>query len=404
MYYKIKKNNFIKGERDEMNRFIQYNPVKWIFGKGSINRLQAELSQFGKNILFVYGGGSIKQYGLYDEVIKQLEGMEANVYELSGVEPNPRLAVVHKGIGICKEKKIDFILAVGGGSVIDSAKAIAAGAKYEGDVWELIAEGKKISEALPIGTVLTLAATGSEMNAGLVITNADTREKIDWHSQHVFPQFSICDPAYTVTVPRDQTAFGVIDIMCHIMENYFHQGEGTELQDGFSEQLLRMLVETAPRLLEQPDQYEYREKVMYAGTVALNGTLQSGYRGDWTAHIIEHAVSGVHDIPHAAGLAILFPAWMEYALGSRPVRFSQFASRVFGVKTAGRTEREAGMEGIQALRNFWRHLGAPARLSNYGIKHDSLEEIADHVMKRGEFGRFCPMDRDGVLSVLRASL
>lgn len=387
-----------------MNRFIQYNPVKWIFGKGSISRLQAELLRFGKNILLIYGGGSIKQNGLYDEVIKELKAIQANIYELPGVEPNPRLSTVQKGIDICKREQIDFILAVGGGSVIDSAKAIAAGAKYEGDIWELISKGKTTEAALPLGTILTLAATGSEMNAGLVITNLETKEKIDWHSQHVFPQFSICDPSYTMTVPHDQTVFGIIDIMCHILENYFHNGEGADLQDSFSEITLKTLIETAPRLLKQPDSYECRAKVMYAGTIALNGTLQSGYRGDWTAHIIEHAVSGLYDIPHAGGLAILFPAWMEYAIHSQPARFSQLANRVFNVNEVGKSEKERGLRGIEALRDFWLSLGAPARLSDYGITSADLEEIADHSMRRGEFGRFCPMNKEGVLAILRTAL
>ncbi|HEY9576868.1 MAG TPA: iron-containing alcohol dehydrogenase [Pseudobacillus sp.] len=387
-----------------MNRFIQYNPVKWIFGKGSIGRLQSELSYFGKNILVVYGSGSIKRNGLYDEVMDKLNDIHANICELSGVEPNPRLATVHKGVEICKRENIDFILAVGGGSVIDSAKAIAAGAKYEGDVWEIISQGKTIKEALPLGTILTLAATGSEMNAGLVITNLETNEKIDWHSQYVFPEFSICDPSYTITVPHNQTVLGIIDIMCHILENYFHNGENTELQDHFSEMTLKTLIEIAPRLLEEPDNYEYRAKVMYAGTIALNGTLQSGYRGDWTAHIIEHAVSGVYDIPHAGGLAILFPNWMKLVIHSHPARFKQFAMRVFGVEGEGRSEKEIGLEGIEALHDFWLSLGAPAHLSDYGIDGTRLDEIADHSMMRGEFGKFCPMDRESVLAILHASL
>ncbi|KMY55138.1 butanol dehydrogenase [Bacillus sp. FJAT-27231] len=386
-----------------MNRFIQYNPVKWIFGKGSIGRLQAELSRFGKNILLVYGGGSIKRNGLYDEVMESLQAIHTNVYELPGVEPNPRLDAVHKGVEICKKENIDFILAVGGGSVIDSAKAIAAGAKCEGDVWEVISQGKAIKEALPLGTILTLAATGSEMNAGLVITNLATSQKIDWHSQYVFPQFSICDPSYSVTVPREQTVFGIIDIMCHILENYFHNGEHTELQDSFGEITLKTLIETAPRLLAEPDNYDARAKVMYAGTIALNGTLQSGYRGDWTAHIIEHALSGLYDIPHAGGLAILFPVWMKHAIDSHPARFAQLAVRVFGVDDAGKTEKEVGYEGIEALQNFWVTLGAPTRLADYGIDSSRLEEIAQHSMMRGEFGRFYRMDRERILAILRDS-
>ncbi|MFK2827267.1 iron-containing alcohol dehydrogenase [Bacillus sp. B190/17] len=387
-----------------MNRFIQYNPVKWIFGKGSINRLQAELAVYGKNILLVYGGGSIKRNGLYEEVLGKLNDDQVNVYELSGIEPNPRLAVVHKGVEICKKENIDFILAVGGGSVIDSAKAIAAGAKYSGDVWELISQGKPITEALPLGTILTLAATGSEMNAGLVITNTDTNEKIDWHSQYVFPKFSICDPTYTTTVPRDQTVFGIVDMMSHILEQYFHNGEDSNLQDSFSEITLKTIIETASKLLEEPENYDYRAKMMYAGTIALNGTLQSGYRGDWTAHIIEHAVSGIYHTPHGGGLAILFPIWMKYALASQPARFKQLAVRVFSVESTGKSDEQIGNEGIQALQQFWESLGVPSRLSHYGIDSSRLEEIVDRAMIRGEFGRFYPMNRKKVMEILQAAL
>ncbi|KAB7706938.1 iron-containing alcohol dehydrogenase [Bacillus aerolatus] len=387
-----------------MNRFIQYNPVKWIFGKGSMKRLEAEVAGYGKNILVVYGGGSIKKNGLHDEVTGKLNAMEARVFELPGVEPNPRLSTVHKGVEICRKENIDFVLAVGGGSVIDCAKAIAAGAKYNGDVWDLILRGESIEEALPIGTVLTLAATGSEMNAGLVITNEETNEKISWHSQHLFPKFSICDPAYSVTVPHDQTVFGIVDIMCHILEQYFHNGEKADLQDSFSEITLKKIIETAPLLLKDLENEDHRAKVMYAGTIALNGTLQSGYRGDWTAHIIEHAVSGVYDIPHAGGLAILFPNWMEYTLEAHPARFKQLAVRVLGVDDAGKSDVEAGFEGIRALRQFWTSLGAPARLADYGIDSSRFGEIADQAMLRGEFGRFYPMNRNRVLDILQASL
>ena len=387
-----------------MHRFIRYNPVKWIFGEGSIKRMEAEAASLGKNVLLVYGGGSIKNNGVYNDVIEVLQRLEKKVTELPGVEPNPRLLTVRKGIELCRREKIDLILAAGGGSVIDTAKAIAAGALYEGDVWELIAQAGKVKEALPIGVVLTLAATGSEMNNGLVINNEETKEKIDWHSPYIFPKFAICDPAYTVSVPREQTVFGVVDTMCHIMEKYFRTSENTELQDGFSEVLLRELIQIAPLLLREPENYNYRAKLMYASTSALNGTLDLGYRGDWTSHVIEHALSGIYDIPHAGGLSILFPHWMERALASHPDRFKRFAVEVFKVEESGKSDLQIGQEGIDRLKEFWSELGAPSRLADYGIDNSCFEEVADQAMCRGEFGRFYPMNRDRVLSILQAAL
>jgi alcohol dehydrogenase len=387
-----------------MNEYIYYNPTRLVFGKNQIKTLKDELGRYGKKVLVVYGGGSIKRNGLYDEVMSELNKMGMEVSELSGVEPNPRLSTVKKGVDLCKENNIECLLAVGGGSVIDCTKAIAAGAKYDGDVWDLITLKAQPQEALPFGTVLTLAATGSEMNSGSVITNWETQEKYGWGSPLVFPKFSILDPTYTFSVPKDQTIYGIVDMMSHVLEQYFHNAENTPLQDRFAESILLTVMETAPKLLEDLENYELRETILYNGTMALNGTLQMGLRGDWGSHNIEHAVSAVYDIPHAGGLAILFPNWMRHNVDTNVDRFKQLAVRVFDVETEGKSDKEAALEGIDRLSAFWTSLGAPNALADYDIDSSKLDLIADKAMARGEFGNFSKQNKEDVLNILKMSL
>ncbi|MGG3912365.1 iron-containing alcohol dehydrogenase [Rossellomorea vietnamensis] len=387
-----------------MNDFTFYNPTKLIFGKGQVEQLKELVPQYGKKVLVVYGGGSIKRNGLYDQVMSVLKGIDSEVHELSGVEPNPRLSTVRRGVEIAKEKNIDFILAVGGGSVIDCTKAIAAGAKYDGDAWDLVTKKSFAKEALPFGTVLTLAATGSEMNAGSVITNWETNEKYGWGSPVTFPQFSILDPENTFTVPKDHTIYGMVDMMSHVFEQYFNNATNTPLQDRMCESVLKTVIETAPKLINDLENYELRETILYSGTIALNGMLQMGYNGDWASHNIEHAVSAVYDIPHAGGLAILFPNWMKHNLKVNPSRFAQMAERVFNVDPAGKSEEEVALEGIDKLREFWSSLGAPTRLADYDIDDSQIDLMADKAMVNGEFGNFNKLNKDDVLAILRASL
>jgi alcohol dehydrogenase len=387
-----------------MENFTYWNPTKLIFGSNQLEQLKTEIPQYGKKVLLVYGGGSIKRIGLYDRVINYLKEINAEIFELSGVEPNPRISTVRKGVEICKQEGIDFILAVGGGSVIDCTKAIAAGAKYEGDPWDFVIKKAQAKEALPFGTVLTLAATGSEMNSGSVITNWETKQKHGWGSPAVFPKFSILEPENTFSVPRDQTVYGIVDMMSHAIEHYFHPEENTPFQDRMVESLLITVMETAPKLLENLESYEHRATILYCGTMALNGMLSMGYRGDWATHKIEHAVSAIYDIPHGGGLAILFPNWMKHNLKVKPERFKQFAVRVFGVNPEGKTDEEAGLEGIEKLREFWNSIGAPSRLADYGIDDSRLEEMADKVMLEGEIGNFKKLTREDILAIYRASL
>jgi alcohol dehydrogenase len=387
-----------------MNTFTYYNPTKLIFGKGQVEQLKELVPQYGKKVLLVYGGGSIKRNGLYDEVVSILNSIDAEVHELPGVDPNPRLSSVREGVKICKENDIEFLLAVGGGSVIDCTKAIAAGAKYDGDAWDLVTKKAVAHEALPFGTVLTLAATGSEMNAGSVITNWETQEKYGWGSPVTFPQFSILDPVNTFTVPKNHTVYGMVDMMSHVFEQYFNDATNTPLQDRMCESTLRTVIETAPKLINDLENYELRETILYSGTIALNGMLQMGYRGDWASHNIEHAVSAVYDIPHAGGLAILFPNWMKYNLKVNPARFAQMAERVFDVDPTGKTEEETALEGISKLREFWSSIGAPSSLADYDIDDSKIDVMADKAMANGEFGNFNKLNKEDVLAILRASL
>ncbi|RSK28391.1 iron-containing alcohol dehydrogenase [Bacillus sp. HMF5848] len=387
-----------------MDNFVFQNPTKLIFGKGQLERLSQEVPKYGKKVLVVYGGGSIKRNGIYDNVMAILKDLECEVVELSGVEPNPRLSTVHKGIDICRSEDVDFILAVGGGSVIDCTKAIAVGAKFDGEIWDVITRKAQPTGALPFGTVLTLAATGSEMNPGSVITNWETNEKYGWGSLFSYPKFSILDPVHTYSVPRDQTIYGIVDMMSHVFEHYYHPQTNTPLQDRMCESILQTVMETGPKLLEDLENYEYRETILYCGTIALNGHVSMGYSGDWATHNIEHAVSAVYDIPHGGGLAIIFPNWMKHVIDVNPERAKQLAIRVFGVDPAGKTDKEIGLEGIDKLREFWNSIGAPSRLANYDINDEKIDLMADKTLTFGEFGNFKKLNKQDVESILTASL
>ncbi len=384
-----------------MDAFTFHNPTKLIFGKNQVEALKDQLPAHTKKVLLVYGGGSIKKNGIYDQVIAQLDQAEVEVVELSGVEPNPRLSTVRKGVDLCKQENVDFILAVGGGSVIDCTKTIAAGAKYDGDAWELVTKQASPKGALPFGTVLTLAATGSEMNAGAVITNWETNEKYGWgFPPYTFPTFSILDPQNTMSVPRDQTIYGIVDMMSHLFEQYFHNETQSPVQDEMVEGVLRTVIDTAPKLLDNLESFEHRETILYAGTIALNGMLQMGYSGDWGSHNIEHAVSAVYDIPHAGGLAILFPNWMKHNVEVNEKRFVRMATKVFNVDVEGKTDREVALEGIEALRSFWSSLGAPETLADYDIQDDKFDVIVDRAMNRGAFGNFSKLEGKDVEKIL----
>lgn len=388
-----------------MNAFQFQNPTKILFGQGMVAKLGEEVEKFGSKVLLVYGGGSIKKMGLYDQVIEQLKSISAQVFELPGVEPNPRLSTVKKGIALCREHDIPFVLAVGGGSVIDASKAIAAGVPYKGDVWDFFMRKATIQEALPLGTVLTLAATGSEMNGNSVVTNWEDKHKRDFGSIHAYPRFSILDPAWTFTVPRDQTVNGIVDILSHVFEQYFSLTDNTPLQERLCESIMQTVVETGEKALERPDDYDARANLMWCGTVALNGGFISvGMRNDWATHGIEHEVSAIYDIPHGSGLSILFPNWMKYVYKERIDRFTQFAVRVWNVDPAGKTDEEVALAGIEATRAYFTRIGAPARLADFDIGSDQLDRMAEEAVRFGPIGGFKKLHQEDVKAILELSL
>ncbi|XRD24408.1 iron-containing alcohol dehydrogenase [Lysinibacillus fusiformis] len=387
-----------------MDSFTFFNPVKLHFGEDALEKLPKELEQYGKKVLVVYGGGSIKTNGVYNAVIDKLQQADKTIFELSGVEPNPRVETARRGIEICKTEGIDLVLAVGGGSVIDCSKLIVAGAKYDGDAWDIVKRKVFVEQALPLGTVLTFTATGSEMNSGSVITNAATEEKLGWGSPAAFPKFSILNPAYTVSVPKNHTVYGIVDMMSHVFEQYFHNTTNTPIIDEMCEGVLRTVITTAPQLLEDLENTQLRETILLAGTIGLNGFLSIGSRGDWASHNIEHAVSAVYDIPHAGGLAILQPHWMRLSVPVNPERFAGIATRVFGVDATDKTVEEVAYEGIDRLSAFWSSLGAPNCLADYNIDDSKFQQIVEHAMHNGPFGNFHQLQEKDVRTILQNSL
>lgn len=388
-----------------MNNFQFKNPTHIVFGEGTADQVGQLASQYGKTILLVYGSGSIKKTGLYDKTIKHLNDAGLTIHELPNIEPNPRLSTVKKGIEICRTQGVDFILAVGGGSVIDASKAIAAGVPYEGDVWDFFTNKAVIKAALPIGTILTLAATGSEMNGSTVVTNWEENLKRGGGSSLLYPKFSILDPTLTYTVPRNHTVNGAVDIMSHVFEQYFSLTPNTPLQERLCESILQTVIENVENALENPEHAAARANLMWCGTLALNGGLISaGMANDWASHGIEHEVSAIYDIPHGAGLAVIFPNWMTYVHEERIDRFVQYAVRVWGINPEGKTDKEVALAGIQATRDFFTRIGAESRLADFEIGSDKLDRMAEEAVRYGAIGSFKRLEKADVKAILELSL
>lgn len=383
-----------------MENFEFYNPTKLVFGKNTHLGIGREVKQYSKKVLLHYGGGSIKKSNLYNEVIQSLTSEGIELVELGGVKPNPRLSLVQEGIDICKQHNIDFILAVGGGSVIDSAKAIAAGACYEGNVWDFF-EGKcSPAQAIPIGIILTIPAAGSESSNGTVVTNEVGWYKRSFMSPLIIPVFAILNPELTYTLPHYQTICGVADMMSHIMERYFVHATDNDVTDRLCEATLRSIINNARIVLEQPDNYAARAELMWAGTIAHNNSLGVGRTGDWGSHNIEHELSGIYDVAHGAGLAVVFPAWMKYVYGLNVNRFVQFAVRVWDVDLSYGDLDRVALEGIRRLTAFFKEIGLPVTLEELGVPVDRLEEMAAKATEAGPTGRFKKLYKEDVLEIL----
>ena len=388
-----------------MQNFDYMTPTRLIFGKGVVDeKLAAVMSGFGKKILLTYGGGSIKKIGLYDKVKALLKDFE--VYELSGIQPNPKYdPSVLDGVKICKENNIDVILSVGGGSVLDCSKAIAAGAKYDGDPWDLISYKVKAQAALPIVDIITLAATGSEYDMGGVISRTETNDKIGYLDPNLFPAVSFLDPTYTFTVSKKQTAAGCADAMNHIMEQYFCE-DSTLLNDGFMEAGLKSLMTNAKKCLDNPEDYTARAEMMLDCTYGCNGIYSLGNsQTGWPCHGMEHALSAYYDITHGEGLAIITPRWMKHILSDKTVgRFVKYGVNVFGID-ANQDKFEIANQAIEATYRFFESIGIPMHLKEVGIDESRIDEMAKHVAdNEGLENAWAPLLQKDIADIFRASL
>ena len=390
-----------------MNNFTFYSPTMFVFGKGEENNTGAYVKKFGgTRVLIHYGGGSAVRSGLIDRVKASLEKEGLSYVVLGGVQPNPRSGLVYEGIELCRKEKVDFIVAVGGGSAIDSAKAIAAGVPYDGDFWDFYDDqGARpaIETALPVATVLTIAAAGSEGSGDTVITREEGMVKRGAGSPALRPKFSIMNPELTMTLPPYQTACGVVDIMVHVLERYFTNTPDVEITDRLCEAVLLTMVKEAPKVIVNPNDYEARANIMWAGTVAHNGICGAGREEDWASHNIEHELSALYDCAHGAGLAVICPAWMEYVSQHHDVsRFAQMAVRVFGCQMDFAHPENTAKEGIDALRRFWSSLGMPTSFAELGAKEEDIPTLVKNLhLGQRKIGAYLPMTEESCAAIYR---
>lgn len=360
-----------------MNNFNFYSPTYFVFGKETENQAGQYVKKFsGTKVLLHYGGGSVIKSGLIERVKKSLTAQGISYVEVGGVVPNPRSGLVYKAIEICKSEKLDFVLAVGGGSVIDSSKAIALGALYDGDFWDFFS-GKKIERALPVATILTLSAAGSEGSMGTVITHEEGMLKRATSNEVLRPVFSILNPELTFTLPAYQTACGSTDMMAHVMERYFTNTQEVEITDRLAEAVLMTVIKETPRVIANPNDYEARANLMWSGMVAHNDTCGVGRESDWATHNMEHELSGLYDVAHGAGLAVMFPAWMKYVMQHDVMRFAQFAVRVWGCEMNFQHPDKTALEGIARYEAFMQSIGMPIRFSELGAKAEDIPLLVE---------------------------
>ena len=382
-----------------MDNFIFQNPCKIIFGKGQQEKVGELVKGFADKVLMVYGRNSIKKNGIYDQVMNSLHGQGVEVFELNGVKGNPEMDLVYEGIRICRENDIGFILAVGGGSVIDTCKSISVGVPYDGDVWDFYLRKAKPQKALPVGTVLTVVGAGSEMSCSNVVTK--DKLKRDFDDPLIIPKFSILNPVFTYTVSAYQTACGSFDAMSHLMERYFTQTEHTDVTDRMIEGLLKTLIIYTPLVIKEPDNYDYRAEIMWAATLAQNNLMSTGREGDWACHKIEHELSGEFDIAHGEGLAMIYPTWIRYAGKANPARIRQFAERVFDLDLSSCNDEEAIEAAAKALADFEKEIGLKNELSSLPIGEEQAEMLAERCCWNSPTkGRFMKLDVNDIKQIL----
>ena len=383
-----------------MNNFNFYSPTFFVFGKERENEAGKYVKRFGgTNVLIHYGSGSVLKSGLLDRVKKSLDASAIKFTELGAVVPNPRSGLVYKGIDICKKEKIDFILAVGGGSVIDSAKAIALGAVSDGDFWEFYL-GKKVEKALPVATILTLTAAGSEGSTGSVITHENGMLKRAANSDLLRPVFSILNPELTCSLPAYQTACGATDMMAHVMERYFTNTKNVEITDRLCEAVLLTVINETPKVLSNPNDYEARANLMWAGMVAHNDICGVGREQDWSSHGMEHELSGLYDVAHGAGLAVMFPAWMKYVMKNDIMRFAQFAVRVWGCEMDFSNPENTARKGIEKYEQFMTSIGMPVRFSQLGAKAEDIPTLVSSIgLGEHTMGSFVKLKQEDIKKI-----
>ncbi len=391
-----------------MNNFTFYSPTYFAFGKEEENTAGAYVKRFGgSKVLIHYGGGSVVRSGLLDRVKASLTDAGLDFVELGGVKPNPRSGLVYEGIELCRQEKVDFVLAVGGGSAIDSAKAIAAGVLYDGDFWDFYM-GKPITKALPIGTILTIAAAGSEGSGDSVITREEGMYKRGASGEAIRPAFSILNPALTQTLPSYQTACGITDIMAHLLERYFTNTKDVEVTDRLLEGLLMTMIHEAPKVMANPDDYQARANIMWAGMIGHNNSCGVGRDQDWASHNLEHELSALYDCAHGAGLAVVFPAWMEYTMNHDVMRFAQLASRVWGCAMDFQHPEVTAKAGIQAFRHFLKSIGMPQTLAELGGKEADVPYLAHTAAygngNGGTTGGFVVLKEEDMANIYRLML
>lgn len=385
-----------------MKDFNYCAPTRVIFGKNTELEVGKALKNAGATrVLMQYGGGSIKKSGLYDRVVKAIRDEGIELFELGGVQPNPHLSLVRKAIEIVREQKVDYLLAVGGGSAIDSTKATAVGAVYDGDVWDFYCGKAVPKKAMPVGVVLTIPAAGSEGSNSSVITNEDGWIKRGLGCDLTRPAFAIYNPELTYSLPAYQTAAGATDIMAHIMERYFTNEPDVDMTDRLCESVLKTIIRQAPVAVKEPDNYVARAEMMWASTVAHNDFLSCFRVGDWSSHQLSHELSGMYDATHGAALAVAFPAWMTYVYKHDVQRFCRFAVEVMGVEMDFFHPEETALKGIAALRAFFKSIGMPTTLSELGVPEDKLDVLADKVKRGadGTTGQFVKLTRDDCLKI-----
>ena len=389
-----------------MNNFNFSSPTEILFGKKREFEVGDYIKKYGgSRVLVHYGSQSAVRSGLIDRVTKVLEEKGLFYTLLGGVEPNPKDTLIYKGIEICKSENLDFILAVGGGSVIDSAKAISIGALYDGDFWDFYGTGKIVERTLPVGTILTIAAAGSEASTGSVVTKEEGKLKRDVNSALLKPKFSIMNPQLTCTLPPYQTACGATDIMAHVFERYISNTEDVQATDRLCEAVLLTMVEEVPKVMKDPNDYQARANIMLAGTIAHNGIVGVGRAQDWNSHRIEHELSGLYDCAHGAGLAVVMPAWMKYVYKRNTPLFVQMATRVFGCKLDEESPSKTAEEGIQCFKNFVKSIGMPTTLEEVGGKEEDIPILVEKLGLNGEkTGGFVNLSEEDITKILESTL